>query len=716
MSHQVHQICSRKDSLSEALNLWVELTGVEPGIKGRFTLGDWAVKDLHNTIQEALDLDSSEVTAKMILAYIAQDYFQSRNFTVDELLTAPDKVSAYLAKANTLAAYLRSDDVQGRSDAFARNVKTVLEHYEALTPAVQEILDATGNQGDRAVLAILRRDALQSVQRLQVNQFLDGPIEAPEVVPAYGKYLYRWENINSMLAAMVNAPSGVTINMIQSTGNPYGVYFVFAIRNGGRLFTFTDKEWTPHPLAEGMWRRPDKILAARADRNWFPYDVAGLKFNEEGRAYIDYASGKSLVPYQGKATPIKHISELAPVQVIWISMMLELIVEKFWHQGHTEAELSYTGEMVKVATPLLETAQRSSLPLALRSQTPLKVAPITLADVHSDNVSADDVGELGDGANRWLEDRYGHRVLPQSLDLVAKPGGVDLLVRYESGGGPANNAAAAGEHGLAVIPAMTTENEVRERVRWPEVDKALARMAKIDALDATAFGTRAQLEKDRKFLARNNYAKQINAMAKAEFRQRSEEVQKWVETRVAANLDNLKPLLMAKDALVHTMNRDGFGTRGASGVRYADGMRQIVRHLDVEHINSSSSGFYNYRGSGGVVFGRLPHMKSCLRCHFTGAPSSQMLQIVPETTQQLAYLCAVEVDQLPDVLQHWTQIETYNGNHILQRLDPLDWAVHNPWAKLEFKVSVFVSKRIFARLTKETAHSTWMEPANWFAG
>jgi hypothetical protein len=273
-------------SLIQALQLWVEITGVEPARSGSFTMGEWGIQKLHREIQESLELDPSEITGLMMFSSIVQSYFEDRTFTLDALLNNPDRVNTYLSKARTLTAFLRSDAVTGPSDAFANRVSQALEKYGVTNQEVSRILSNKGQMGDRGTLAVLRRDAMRTLEHLQVNQFLDGDAEEVSVKPAYGRFVYRWDNINSMLRAMVNAPSGVTINMIQTAENPLGVYFVFAIRNGGRLFVFTDKEATPHPLAEGMWRRPDKILAARANRNWFPYELAGLKFNEEGRARL----------------------------------------------------------------------------------------------------------------------------------------------------------------------------------------------------------------------------------------------------------------------------------------------------------------------------------------------------------------------------------------------------------------------------------------------
>ena len=67
------------------------------------------------------------------------------------------------------------------------------------------------------------------------------------------------------------------------------------------------------------------------------------------------------------------------------------------------------------------------------------------------------------------------------------------------------------------------------------------------------------------------------------------------------------------------------------------------------------------------------------------------------------------------LLQHWNKVVGSAGNHILERIDPLDWKLENPWLALDFKVNVFVSKRAFAALQKETKDRPWAEPAEWMS-
>jgi len=701
-------------SLIQALQLWVEITGVEPARSGSFTMGEWGIQKLHREIQESLELDPSEITGLMMFSSIVQSYFEDRTFTLDALLNNPDRVNTYLSKARTLTAFLRSDAVTGPSDAFANRVSQALEKYGVTKQEVSRILSNKGQMGDRGTLAVLRRDAMRTLEHLQVNQFLDGDAEEVSVKPAYGRFVYRWDNINSMLRAMVNAPSGVTINMIQTAENPLGVYFVFAIRNGGRLFVFTDKEATPHPLAEGMWRRPDKILAARANRNWFPYELAGLKFNEEGRAYIEMPEGRSIVQYQNKALPISPISELSAPQIIWISMMLDLIVDKFWHQAHREKKLSYTGEMVRVASPLIEAARAAQLPLALRSEQTMQTRPITVADVHTDRMKAaghlDEggaAGDCGDNAHRWLEERYAHRVLPESIDLVSA-GSQDLLVPFESKDAPAKGRALVVGHG-----GMISREELEKAITFSfDRNDALRNMAEVSSYKATEFGTQEEIERDRLFIARANYASQIDTMADIEFRERKKDIVEWVRARVQSNIEALRPLMALTEGCVATQYQgSNVHESQAFGVRYfqEQGRRAFVTRTEI--TREVKENFLYEVGSTPIMLGRMPLRSGLMGCAFHGSVASHLIRIVPETTEQLAWLCGVEVSGLPDVLQHWTQLTKRHGNIILNRVDPMQGMVKDPWNGLHFRVCAMLSKRALAQIEKE--HSNSVRPSCW---
>lgn len=718
--------------LAEALEGWVQLTGVEPRESGSFTMGEYNIQRLHKEIGESLDLDPTELTGRMLLSYIVQTYFQDRQFTVDELLNAPDRVAEYLRRSRELASFLRGPGVAGAADAFAERLTLALERYGAVGSEVRQIMGHAGSHGDRGFLAVLRRDAMRTLAHLQVNQFLDGEPEQPGFAPSYGRFIYRWDNINSMLRAMVGAPSGVTVNMIQSAKNPYGVYFVFAIRNGGRLFVFTDKEATPHPMAEGMWRRPDKILSSRAHRNWFPYELAGLKFNNEGKAYIDTACGRSIVGYQTVAQPVHAISDLPAPQVIWLTMMLDLIVDKFWRQEYRAAQLSYTGEMTRVATPLLEAAQAARLPLSVREDAVLSVAPVTLADVHSDAVREEDVGTLTDGRHDWLEARYKDQVLPESIDLI-DASGETLFVRYDpSASNPPSNSKPVSASGSTTVAAarpigdatIVSEAQATSGVSVFDRDEALAALAKLDSLDPTSFGTREEIERDRRFIARSNYAVQIDRLAQQEFSRRKDEVKAWVLGRVLQNNEFLASAVTAAsrgDVRVKTACRQESGGDCAFGCHYGnDGTRTFIVRRDLDEGADKARGeiglrknlHYMVYGEGNFVLGQAPYKAGAPACHFTDAPSQWVVQIIPETAEQLAFMCGVQVPDLPDVLQHWTMLQGRSDNHILRRVDPMAWQLSDPWRALHFVTSVFVGKKAMKSLLAKSTESPLVIPAS----
>ena len=63
-------------------------------------------------------------------------------------------------------------------------------------------------------------------------------------------------------------------------------------------------------------------------------------------------------------------------------------------------------------------------------------------------------------------------------------------------------------------------------------------------------------------------------------------------------------------------------------------------------------------------------------------PASIFSEVHVSCPQAIAVVCGVEVDALPWPLQHWYDKAPYDGNPILQRLDPADWKLENPWLEI----------------------------------
>jgi len=85
----------------------------------------------------------------------------------------------------------------------------------------------------------------------------------------------------------------------------------------------------------------------------------------------------------------------------------------------------------------------------------------------------------------------------------------------------------------------------------------------------------------------------------------------------------------------------------------------------------------------------------------TGAAATFGVIFFPANRHELALLARCEVADLPDVLQHWSLRQPYTGNSILDRIDPLVWALSDPWTKLDMRVVMPLSKRAMANILKQ---------------
>ena len=122
--------------------------------------------------------------------------------------------------------------------------------------------------------------------------------------------------------------------------------------------------------------------------------------------------------------------------------------------------------------------------------------------------------------------------------------------------------------------------------------------------------------------------------------------------------------------------------------------RQFLRRLSLEE----STWEQRYNAAGVVLGGHGRGSK--LLCHLNGTVASYWVGIYPANPPELALVAGCSVDELPDVLQHWNLLETYTGNQILQRIDPMIWKAHNPWLKLKLSILIPLSKRAVAQIGK----------------
>ena len=660
---------SAHERLVEALELWVSITGFDEK-RRKFSLDDWEIRSMSDSIKQALELDDTNITGFLMLDYFTKVFIEHTNFSMHDLLHDPDRVSDFLNRTKKLLATLEDPEMLDALASFQLGMRKAMRHYRADRPEVMTVID------NRHDITFLRRDALHSMQKLRVDHFLLGESEPEGYTPVYHRDVFQFWNINSLLKTVCSSPSGVSLNLIR-TPDDYQSYFVFAIRNGGNVITLTDIADHVHPLQRFMSRRPERAFGKRISKNWFPYDLMNIKYDEEsGDLWIEKQDlGVGIAPINQSAFPLSSISELGPHETIWIALMFELIVERFWRKPIEPRALSYTGDMIRVEHSLIEQATAAGLPV--KQYHGIDLRPLTVEQVASPSgADLEALGESGRSNHAWMLERYKDKVQEQTLNLMAS-GDIKALL-------PAD-----------LSPAVMDRKAV---VRHDYFNDS-ANDQKIYFLDATSFGSKDQLIADRMFIARYNLAKDIQRHANAEFKARKKEILAWYRRRIEDNIDRLYALAASdeiwKDYPLPTEGRR-FNTksaRGANTVRYLLAQTMTREQQKASYSTLYRAHYFHEGHMGGYKY----------RCHLTDVGTTTLVAVHPQSKEDLAYLTNTPVDELPDILQHWHVNFERAGNHLLDRIDPLEWALDNPWADRDlFGIRVWLSISAIKKIKKET--------------
>lgn len=674
---------SLANRFNSAIQLWLDLTGADPNARS-LTFRGYDIETINNELKESMDLDPSLITTFFLLSAFSTDYFAQRVFTATAINDDPEGVMSYMTKLREFKALIESPDIKIVGDNFQLAMRKALLHYGVEIERVDTIV------ANLHELAFLRRDALRSVKRMRTNQFLKGERDTV-VVPGYNPMLFQYWNINSLIEHACSMPGGIALSLVRDPDELHS-YFCFTIRNGGNLFTMTDAPEYTHPLQRGMSRRPDREYGARVSRNWFPYELLNIKYDEDGDPYHDqYRESKEsgVVPHQPAFHAFKAVKEFPDQPLVWTLMMFDLIRDRFWKEELPQLPMSYTAEMVRLEdqTKVLAAAATANLPITGYER--ISLQPLTLADVRTGALDEAAVGKPSEGlaknfgSNQWLEDRYGDRVPVEVLNLLDNGSQNKLFI---TNGVETDNFGQ--RKGALVVAGEVKSLSADDFKSMTFFSREGRRVYSLGSLDATNFGTRDQLDADRKFLARYNYVKAIQREADAEYDARRKEIEKWFVDRVHANRDFLFTFAVEDENLVEYKD-DGFGTRD----------RMNHRMAWTHSIKDSSH--YDLQIATATLDGRVNEYDSW-SCALTGAKPTWRTYISPRTVEDLMTIVgAKSIDEIPDVLRHWRMGEPYTGNSILNRIDPIEWAVENPWRKMKFVVAIYLSKRGRSRIQKE---------------
>lgn len=664
MTDELNQI------LNEAIPRWVKLTGTKLGTNSfTFTIGsnsEFQGFDLQKYVadlNESRTLDMSGTTTILLLRGLFAAYTDEKLFTVRSLLHASADVERLLAPIRSFDELISRPPCTAAVDAFKETLRDVAVHYGYDLGRLKKLL------ADARSLGELRLSASRSLGRLATHQFTQG---APDPAPLrYNRQIFEFSNINSFVHAIRHQMvSGITLALIRPE-DVYQAYFVLGLRNGDTTTVLTDFTEGAHPEYHNITRRPERRLEERARLHWFPYRLL-----DEDAVPKRRRNKKALVPIDAKAVPIEEIVNLEPPEFIWLTLLLDLVAEKFGRDDHKTAELSYTGEMVVAPHALVDATSALVVagqykPLVLPRLTP-RTATTELAD-----------NEKPLGHNAWIEERYRDRVPDVLLDVVGE-----------------RAALAAGKEAAKLLPGEIKKSALPHLRKQPNTfgwsaDRRSQPLVP-QALDPTYFGTAKAVERTRAWYARMNLIKGVQRLATAEFAAKHAMVVSWYRKRIERNMRFIWRAVATGELVAPV-------TRWSSDEEHCFPDEDKLIWKEANILRQKGAPLYNpFYPRDGVQFGGWDYQRRRNICAIDPPTrASVFTSIQPDNPKALAVLMGIPEHKLPWPLQHWTTREPYTGNSILSRIDPQDSWLDDPWRHLDLSVSIALSKRAYNQLRKE---------------
>lgn len=657
------------DILNEALPLWGQVAGIldEHGedADAKASAGKpYRICRHYDEKGHAEDLSGSRLcdpsgrTTLLLLRGLAEHYLREAEISVLDLVRRFDEVSPAIDRGRRLLALLFGPEVEQAVAEARGELVAACDHYELDAEHRAAVLSLPDYE-----VGILTYHARRSLEKLRRFDFAQAEGSGS---PGYNPWVCEFWNVASIVEALATQKvSGVTLVLFRDPRSSFQSYFALAIRSGGTISIFTDRPDDPHPAFADMARRPDRDLQRRAARHYFPYDLLNFEEREDpasrsGRTRLYEEQRHQVAPIDTVGVRVRLVRDLKPDQFVWLAgVFREVLVAS--ERGDRAPALAYTANMVREPAALQARCAALQAPGAY---VPLELPPVTREDLAPEAI-ASQWERPSTGFNRWMVDRYGARVPEEAFNVVSEAEAERLL-------------PALREQGL-LPPAPEA---------WrPERDKR----SPLRTLGPNHFGTAEAIDRDRKWAARVNQCQVVQRLAETEHKAEADKVLKWYRDAVERGTDRFAQALAVG---VLELPEVRFAQMGDDEDPKQGSHNALARNVRVADKDTTDCHGKLFRYSDYFTLGRKDRSWKFL-CLDREVVASVAGLISPTCPEAIAVLCGVRVADLPWPLRHWYSSEPYSGNHILNRLDPEDWVLKNPWLRLRLGFVVALSKTAY---------------------
>jgi hypothetical protein len=656
--------------LTEALDIWVDLSGVDPE-QTSFTISlgrgmsELDFHDCHHQLKKGLEMDHTGVTTCMLLRGFVDYYMKVTGISLDYIIREQEDFEKEIGKVKRLRSLMERPVVADAVKEFRDYIIKAAKHYGYDHKKVDEAFE------DRDAVGMSRYHALLAAERLTEYQFSSGKYD-PEP-PQFYKGILKFPSIQMAINFMAShKQSIIALALIRDDYNDLYSHFAFMLKNGENTYLLSDDEEWVHPMQKEMSRRPDRHLERKEFLGYLPYQL------------IDKFDDEEVDPDKGKGSLLASIKDLPIKQIVWLTVVFEKLRQIFWNEKRQLKQISHF--MGNVSAGYSSVKQLKEGKPKQGANLPVHISAFKLPKVKKKEVTTKSMEEDWEREptkqNEWLEKRYEKHVPDFVLNPDLRKLSAKQVKLLEDG-----KKKEETEPHWYTPPKVLLRYAIQGRVNKKALDHC---RSDLRVMPETHFGTVEQLQKTQRWHARYNKATMIRYYAEKEFIEREEKIRQWWKDSIKEQRDRLIEIAVRGELMApYVKPRMGF----ESG--------RDIQEANLVRMNKGKSPFGGSWGKAVAIIGSIDWHRSKYYCPLTDSVATLFVTMEPKTAEALAIVLGCKVKDLPDVLQNWWKGDEYIGNSILENLDPMEWVVKDPWKELSFKVIIPFSRRGFKRMRKE---------------
>lgn len=460
----------------------------------------------------------------------------------------------------------------------------------------------------------LKINAKRNIESLNINQIKRGETKNSSI--KFIDNILMMNDIDSLIQAINNENNNFISLVFIKEKEEECSYFCFTVKNGENIYLISDKPNFKHPNQKYMRRCKGRDIEERINKTFFPYELTHIELSKYS------ANFSNNIVLDKKYAIIGNLKDIPLEESLWITNMFDEINNKIFKNKFQCKDLSYVGGTIKH-----KMLNEGTTSLEIYNNFPKLELPY-----------------INNPKNIELEYDY------ESLHLFD-----DIIDQFK------DKVNLDYSNLISNVDKREVKLIGREYDIFNKCDKLLC-------LNVNDIGTKEEIEYRQKWIARYNFALQIDALYEKYYKENRDRIKEWLKKYLWDNIENIMKHIIFEEVKVEKRM-----------IKDCD----YWYHRDSIYLDGNNNSYHTI-------------------CPFSKKKATILLKIQLNDVNDILELTNLTREEIPKELRNWSsKPREHKGNCILDNIDPCDWVIKDYWSKLCNGIIIPMTKSVYNNFYKK---------------